>query len=142
MAGISGLGILGAGWAGEGHVAAYSRLPGVEVTGLWSRTTTRAESLAGKVGCADLTVYDDWQSLIGAGNCDVISIATAAMMRSDPLLAALDQGGHREQACRMPMGKYWSAPAPGTGVPLRALMAEPRLVSGRTRSDHRHTVLK
>ena len=27
----------------------------------------RAESLAGKLGCADLTVYDDWQSLIGAG---------------------------------------------------------------------------
>jgi predicted dehydrogenase len=88
------VGILGAGWAGESHAAAYSRLPGVEVTGLWNRTKTRAESLAGKLGYADLTVYDDWQSLIGAGNCDVISIATAPMVRSDPLLAALDQGCH------------------------------------------------
>ncbi len=94
MADTLRVGVLGAGWAGEGHVAAYSGLPGVEVTGLWSRTTTRAESLAGKLGYADLTVYDDWQSLIGAGNCDVISIATPPVLRSDPLLAALNQGCH------------------------------------------------
>ena len=94
MADTLRVGVLGAGWAGEGHVAAYSRLPGVEVTGLWSRTTTRAESLAGKLGYADLTVYDDWQSLIRAGNCDVISIATPPVLRSDPLLAALNQGSH------------------------------------------------
>ena len=94
MADTLRVGVLGAGWAGEGHVAAYRGLPGVEVTGLWSRTTTRAESLAGKLGYADLTVYDDWQSLIGAGNCDVISIATPPVLRSDPLLAALNQGCH------------------------------------------------
>jgi predicted dehydrogenase len=94
MADTLRVGVLGSGWAGEGHVAAYSRLPGVEVTGLWSRTTTRAESLAGKLGYADLTVYDDWQSLIGAGNCDVISIATPPVLRSDPLLAALNHGCH------------------------------------------------
>jgi predicted dehydrogenase len=94
MADTLRVGVLGAGWAGEAHVAAYSRLPGVEVTGLWNRTKMRAEALASKLGYADLTVYDDWQSLIGAGSCDVISIATAPMLRSDPLLAALDQGCH------------------------------------------------
>jgi predicted dehydrogenase len=94
VAGTLRVGVLGAAFAGEGHVAAYSRLPGVEVTGLWSRTKARAESLAGKLGNPNLTVYEDWQSLIGAGNCDVISIATAPMMRGDPLLAALDQGCH------------------------------------------------
>jgi predicted dehydrogenase len=94
VAGTLRVGVLGAGWAGERHIAAYTKLPGVKVTGLWNRTKTRAESLAGKLGYADLTVYDDWQSLIAAGNCDVISIATAPMMRSDPLLAALDQGCH------------------------------------------------
>ena len=88
------VGILGAGWAGEGHAAAYSRLPGVTVTGLWSRTKTRAESLADKLGYPSLTVYDDWQSLVSSGSCDVISIATAPMLRSDLLRAALDQGCH------------------------------------------------
>jgi hypothetical protein len=33
MAGTLRVGILGAGWAGEAHIAAYSRLPGVEVAG-------------------------------------------------------------------------------------------------------------
>jgi predicted dehydrogenase len=88
------VGILGAGWAGEGHAAAYSRLPGVEVTGLWSRTKTRAASLADKLGYPSLTVFDDWQTLVDSGNCDVISIATAPMLRSDLLRAALDQGCH------------------------------------------------
>jgi predicted dehydrogenase len=94
VAGTLRVGILGAAFAGEGHIAAYSRLPGVEVTGLWNRTKARAESLAGKLGYANLRVYDDWHSLIGTGNCDVISIATAPMLRSDALLAALDQGCH------------------------------------------------
>jgi predicted dehydrogenase len=94
VAGTLRVGILGAGWAGEAHVASYSRLPGVEVAGLWSRTKARAEALAGKLGYADLTVYDDWQSLIATGDCQVISIATAPMLRSDPLLAALDQECH------------------------------------------------
>jgi predicted dehydrogenase len=94
VAGKLRVGVLGADMAGESHVAAYSRLPGVEVTGLWNRTKTRAESLASKLGYTGLTVYEDWQSLIGAGNCDVISIATAPMLRSDPLLAALEQGCH------------------------------------------------
>jgi UDP-N-acetyl-2-amino-2-deoxyglucuronate dehydrogenase len=92
VAGTLRVGILGAGWAGEAHIAAYSRLPGVEVAGLWSRTKARAEALAGKLGYADLTVYDDWQSLIATGDCQVISIATPPMLRSAPLLAALDQG--------------------------------------------------
>jgi hypothetical protein len=56
VAGTLRVGILGAGWAGEAHIAAYSRLPGVEVAGLWSRTKARAEALAGKLGYADLTV--------------------------------------------------------------------------------------
>jgi predicted dehydrogenase len=94
VAGTLRVGILGAAFAGEGHAAAYSRLPGVKVTGLWNRTKTRAESLARKLGYGELTVYEDWQSLIGSGSCDVISIATAPMLRSDPLLAALDQGCH------------------------------------------------
>ena len=47
-----------------------------------------------KLGHRDLTVYDDWQTLIGKGNCDVISIVTAPMLRKAPLLAALDHGCH------------------------------------------------
>ena len=53
------VGILGAGLAAEGHAAAYSRLPGVEVVALWNRSKTRAESLAARLG---LRVYEDWKA--------------------------------------------------------------------------------
>ncbi len=88
------VGILGAGLAAEGHAAAYSRVPGVEVTALWNRTKTRAQSLAAKLGSPGLRVYEDWQALIDSGTCDVISIAAAPMLRSDPLIAALAKGCH------------------------------------------------
>lgn len=88
------VGILGTGWAGRSHAAAYARLPDVEVAGLWNRTKSRAESLASELGSPDLTVYDDWQTLISRGDCDVISIATAPMLRGEPLVAAVEQGHH------------------------------------------------
>lgn len=88
------VGIVGTGFAGEGHAAAYGRLPGVEVTALWNRTRSRAESLAVKLGSANVMVFDEWQGLVRNGGCDVISIATAPMLRSAPLLEALDSGCH------------------------------------------------
>jgi predicted dehydrogenase len=94
MAEMLRVGILGAGWAAEGHAAAYSRLPDVEVTALWNRTRGRAEALAGKLRHPTLKVYDNWQELITESDCDVMSIATAPMLRSDPLLMALDHGCH------------------------------------------------
>jgi predicted dehydrogenase len=94
MAGMLHVGILGAGWAGECHAAAYRQLPDVEVTALWNRTCARADALAGKLRNPALKVYDNWQELITRAHCDVISIATAPLLRSGPLLMALDQGCH------------------------------------------------
>ena len=94
MAEMLHVGILGAGSAAEGHAAAYSQLPDVEVTALWNRTRARAEALAEKLRHPTLKVYDNWQELITRGHCDVISIATAPVLRSDPLLMALGHGCH------------------------------------------------
>jgi predicted dehydrogenase len=94
MAEMLHVGILGAGMAAEGHAAAYSQLRDVEVTALWNRTRSRAEALAGKLGHPTLKVYDNWQELITQGHCDLISIATAPMLRSEPLLMALGHGCH------------------------------------------------
>lgn len=88
------VGILGAGWAAEGHAAAFGRLADVEVAALWSRTQARAESLADKLEYPHPAVYEDWRTLISGGHCDVISIAAAPLLRSEPLLAALAQGCH------------------------------------------------
>jgi hypothetical protein len=48
----------------------YSRLPGVKAIALWNRTKARTESLAGKLGSADLTVYDNGRSPIGINRRD------------------------------------------------------------------------
>ena len=61
---------------------------------LWNRTRTRADALAEKLRNPPLEVYDSWQELITRAHCDVISIATAPLLRSGPLLMALDQGCH------------------------------------------------
>jgi predicted dehydrogenase len=85
------VGIIGTGWAGSGHAAAYSQAPGVAIVGLWSRSRARAERLAGQLDQPDLLVYDRWEELIRRGSLDVISVATPAALRGGPVAAALMQ---------------------------------------------------
>ena len=88
------VGILGAGWAGESHAIAFSQLPHVEVTALWSRTRTSAEMLAQQLNQSGLRVYDNWQDLIEQAGVDVISVATPPMLRREPVLMAYEKGCH------------------------------------------------
>ena len=78
------VGILGAGGAGKGHATAFSRLPDVEVTALWSRTRARTEALAGQLDQPGIQVYDGWQELIERAEVDVISIATPETLCARP----------------------------------------------------------
>ena len=88
------VGILGAGGAGTAHAVAFSRLPDVEVTALCSRTRTRAEALAGRLGWPGIQVYDDWQALIERAEVDVISVTTPETLRRAPVALALARGRH------------------------------------------------
>jgi predicted dehydrogenase len=87
------VGILGAGMAAEGHATAYHRLPDVRVAGIWNRSRGRAEALAGRLE-HEPRLYDRWQDLISDDRIDVISIATAPLLRSEPLRLAVDHGRH------------------------------------------------
>lgn len=88
------VGILGTGWAGESHAFAFSRLPHVEVTALWSRTRTSAEALAQQLNQPRLRIYETWQELIEQANVDVISVATPPMLRREPVMMAYERGCH------------------------------------------------
>jgi predicted dehydrogenase len=88
------VGILGAGWAGGGHAAAFSRLPNVQVVALWSRTRKSAETLAAQLNEPRLKVYDDWRDLVEQAEVDVISLATPPTFRVEPIVTALDRGCH------------------------------------------------
>jgi predicted dehydrogenase len=80
--------------AGEGHAVAFSGLPDVEVTALWSRTRARVEGLLDRLHLEGVHVYDDWQDLIEQAELDVISIATPPMLRRAPFVVALEHGRH------------------------------------------------
>src|SRR5437870_5631248 len=94
MADVLKVGILGAGSAAGGHAQAYSEVPNVEVTALWSRTRATAERLAGRLNQPRMQVYDNWQDVIERGNIDVLSITALAALRREPIVAALERGIH------------------------------------------------
>jgi predicted dehydrogenase len=88
------VGILGAGWAGGGHAKAFSRLRGVEVSAIWSRTRARAESLANELAEPKLQIYDHWQDLIESAKVDIISLATPPILRRELVDMSLAHGCH------------------------------------------------
>jgi predicted dehydrogenase len=88
------VGILGAGWAGGGHLKAFSLLRGVEVSAIWSRTRARAESLANELSEPKFQIYDHWQDLIESAKVDIISLATPPTLRRELVDMALEHGCH------------------------------------------------
>ena len=88
------VGIIGTGWAGAGHAAAYQRIPGVTLAGMWGRTRSKAEALADRLAVPGLQVYDRWEDLIEQGGLDVVSIAAPPVLRRAPVAAALGRGMH------------------------------------------------
>jgi predicted dehydrogenase len=79
--------------AAEGHATAYHRLRDVRVVGIWNPSRGRAEALASRLE-HEPRLYDRWQDLISDDRIDVISIATAPLLRSEPLRLAADHGRH------------------------------------------------
>ncbi len=88
------VGILGAGSAAAGHAVAYSKIPDVEVSALWSRRRSTAEQLAGQLDQPHIEIFDNWQDVIERGQIDVLSITALAALRREPITAALERGIH------------------------------------------------
>lgn len=88
------VGILGAGWAAQSQVAAFTRQSDVAVTALWNRTRGKAVELANKVEVPTPQIYDHWQDLVEQADIDVLSVATAQWLRREPVIAALERGLH------------------------------------------------
>lgn len=65
--------IIGAGSMAREHIRAFSALPGVSVTGLYSRTRAKAETLASEFGIG--SVCDDIPSLRSKSMSDLVVVA-------------------------------------------------------------------
>lgn len=86
------VGVVGLGWAGQQHLAAYQQIEGVEVIGLAGKET----DILGQLG----TQYDvpnllaDWQDLVALPGLDAVSVAVPTFLHAPIAVAALDRGLH------------------------------------------------
>jgi predicted dehydrogenase len=90
--------VIGAGWAGEGHVIAL-RYAGVEVAALCGRTPEPARKRAAQLGVAE--VRFDWRAAIEEFRPDIVSIATPAAPHREMVEFAAQIGCHL--VCEKPL---------------------------------------
>src|SRR4051794_37955195 len=85
--------VLGAGnWARHAHIPGWQRDPRSEVVAICDIDRKRAEGHAEEFGIREAT--DDWQSLVGRSDIDVVDIVTPSDTHYELACAALEAGKH------------------------------------------------
>lgn len=95
------VGVIGLGWAGQQHLAAYGGLPGVEVVALADMAGERLSQWADKSGAERR--YMSWEDMIAAGGLDAVSVCTPPDVRPSIAVAALEAGLH--VLCEKPLAR-------------------------------------
>jgi predicted dehydrogenase len=85
------LGILGAGFMGGTHAAAFAKIPDVQIVGISSRSGEKAAALAEKHGAEPFT---DALALATDPRVDIISNTLPTHLHTDLTIAALQAGKH------------------------------------------------
>lgn len=85
-------GVVGIGWAGQQHMAAYHEAPGVELVAIAGKEDDVREELARRYGIAD--TYADWEGMVARGDLDVVSVAVPTFLHAPIAIAALRAGAH------------------------------------------------
>ncbi len=87
-------GVIGLGWAGQQHMAAYDGAPDVDLVALAGMEADQLESLGDLYGVAGQHRYADWRAMVEQAGLDVVSIATPTTLHSPMSVAALEAGLH------------------------------------------------
>ncbi|MBA3528162.1 MAG: Gfo/Idh/MocA family oxidoreductase [Propionibacteriaceae bacterium] len=85
-------GVIGLGWAGRQHMAAYDQIADVELVALAGMETDQLQLLAERYGVEHR--FSDWRDLIEAAQVDVLTIATPTALHGPIAVAALEAGIH------------------------------------------------
>ena len=85
-------GVIGLGWAGRQHMAAYDQLEGVELVALAGMESDQLALLGDQYGVEQR--FRDWRDLISEAQIDLLSIATPTALHGPIALAALAAGVH------------------------------------------------
>ncbi|MGP9539486.1 Gfo/Idh/MocA family protein [Brachybacterium sp. AOP43-C2-M15] len=85
-------GVIGLGWAGQQHVAAYAADPAVDLVAI----SAMEEHLLARFGDEHEVPgrYRDWQQMLDEAELDLVSIATPTFLHAPMATAALEAGLH------------------------------------------------
>jgi predicted dehydrogenase len=86
------VGVVGLGWAGQQHLDAYRRIPGVEVVALAGQETDILRELGRRHGIEHL--HERWEDLVAVPGLDAVSVAVPTFLHAPIAIAALDRGIH------------------------------------------------
>lgn len=86
--------VVGLGWAGRQHLAAYDAQIDVDLVALAGMETDQLAALGDRYGIAPERRYTDWRELVASGGVDVLSVATPTTLHAPTTVAALDAGIH------------------------------------------------
>ena len=86
------VGVIGVGWAGRQHLAAYDALAGVRVAALAGLEEPARSELAAKHGVEHEVAR--WQDLLELDGLDAVSVAVPTFLHAPIAIAALERGLH------------------------------------------------
>jgi predicted dehydrogenase len=87
-------GVIGLGWAGRQHMAAYDAEAGVDLVAIAGMEADQLQALGEQYGVAPEHRYANWQDLLSSADLDVVSIATPTTLHAPIAITALDAGVH------------------------------------------------
>jgi predicted dehydrogenase len=85
-------GVIGLGWAGRQHAAAYHALPGVELVAVASQEAPARAAVAAALGVAQQ--FAGWEDLLATEGLDAVSVAVPTFLHAPIAVAALERGIH------------------------------------------------
>lgn len=87
-----GIGVIGVGFVGEGHIYFLNQLPNANVVGVADKNYIRAREIAEKYKIP--LVYQDYEELLMRKEVDAVVIATPENVHREPAIAAAKEGKH------------------------------------------------
>jgi predicted dehydrogenase len=84
--------VIGVGWAGEQHLAAYDAHPEVEIVGLAGLEAEPREALAAQYGIERHVA--GWEDLLELDGIDAVSVGVPTFLHAPVAIAALERGIH------------------------------------------------
>jgi predicted dehydrogenase len=87
-------GVIGLGWAGQQHMAAYDETADVDLVALAGMEPDALHRLGDQYGIRQEGRYANWQDLVDHGQIDLLSVAAPTTLHAPIAVAALNAGMH------------------------------------------------